>query len=302
VSSGRPPASGTGQLPNNFNFPSGISTVQYRVRDAANNIATCTYTVTIGSGVTGTIGSDATVGQNIATTSTIVFTGAGSAAPVGTQVYTFNYSLSVNNGAFVQQPLLSTAAGSNVITVAQPNAVLGTYAYRLNSVTDGNTCPGAVVGPNTATINIVTGNPSLALSLDLAPNQINPGGAIEEAIVVRNIGTAPTSGTITVNATVYSALTGLTVAQSLANATINGTPYTPTAGWTFDPATGNFTSSTVIPAGGNSTIRIRITRGSGLLAGSASQVNHTITISGGGEPVQQANDGSNTTNTTITKN
>ena len=84
-----PPASGIGQLPNNFNFPSGTSTVQYRIRDAANNISVCTFTVSIGSGVIGTIGSDATVSQNIATTSTIIFTGAGSAAPAGTQQYSF---------------------------------------------------------------------------------------------------------------------------------------------------------------------------------------------------------------------
>ena len=302
VSSGLPPASGTGQLANNFNFPSGTSAVQYRIRDAANNIAVCTFTVRIGSGVIGTIGSDATVGQNIATTSTIVFTGSGSAAPAGTQVYTFNYSLSTNGGAFVQQPLLSTAAGSNVITIAQPNAVVGTFAYRLNSVTDGNTCPGAVVGQNTATINIVVRNPSLTLSPDMAPNQINAGGIIEEVIVVKNIGTASTSGQITVNASTYSALTGLTVAQSLANATINGTPYTPTAGWTFNAATGDFTSSAEIPAGGNSIIRIRITRGTGLMAGNAGKLNHTLTLSGGGEPAAQANDGTNSLNFEINKN
>ena len=242
------------------------------------------------------------MGQNIATTSTIVFTGAGSAAPAGTQVYTFNYSLSTNGGVtFVSQGNISTAAGSNVITVPQSNANLGQFIYRLNSVTDGNACPGVVVGQNTATINIVVGNPSLALSPDMAPTQINAGGTIEEAIVVRNIGTAPTSGTITVNVTNFSALTGLSTIQLLTPVTINGTPYTPSAGWSYDGA-GNFTSSVVIPAGGNSIIRIRITRGTGLLAGTAGQLNHTITMSGGGEPAAQANDGTNSVNIQITKN
>ena len=301
AASGLPPASGTGQLPNNFNFPSGTSTVQYRIRDAANNIAVCSFTVSIGSSVTGTIGSDATIGQNIATTSTIVFTGSGSAAPAGTQVYTFKYQLNSGSG-FGPEQTIQTAVGSNVTTVPQSNANLGTFIYRLNIVTDGNTCPGAVVGQNTVSINIVVGNPSLALSLELAPSQINAGGAIEEAIVVRNIGTAPTAGTITVNATVYSTLTGLTVAQSLANATINGTPYTPTAGWTFNVLTGEFTSSNPIAAGGNSIIRIRITRGTGLLAGSAGKLNHTLTLSGGNEPAAQANDGTNSLNFEINKN
>ena len=306
VSGATPVASGIGNI-GAYTFASGVSTVQYRVRDAAGNIAVCSFTVTVGSGVTGTVnfpGGVQQVGLNNNPQPTVIFTGAGSASAPGTQQYMFTYSLSVNNGPAVVQPAVQTAVGSNVIALVQPNNVVSTFKYTLLTVTDGQACAGTVAAaPNNAsTITVVIGTPSLALSVDMAPNQINAGGTIEEAIIVRNIGTVATAGLVTVNASVYSALTGLTVAQSAAAATINGTPYTPTAGWTFNALTGDFTSSNPIAAGGNSIIRIRITRGTGLLAGSAGKLNHTITLSGGNEPAAQANDGTNTVNLEISKN
>ena len=268
--------------------------VQYRISDASGNSMTCSFNVVVTNAVTGAISGTATVAQNIATTSNVTFTGAN-----GQPNYTFSYDVSTNGGPFGPVQFVSTTGGQSIVTVAQSNAVVGTYTYRILSVTDANGCAGALLAPLTATITVVAGAPDLTSSQFYTTTQIAPGGTIDEVIVLRNVGSAPTSGPISFTITNYTALTGLTVTQIAGgtNVTVGIDTYTMSGGWTFTPATGTFTSNNVIPAGGSNNIGIRITRGTGGSAGANGAVTQTTTIApgtGGGETPSTNNTISNT--------
>jgi hypothetical protein len=293
ITSGTPNSSGIGAFPVSYPMNVGITQVQYRLTDANGNSTTCTYTVTVNNAVTGTISGTAAAAQNAATTSTITFTGSG-----GTANYCFSYDVSVNGGPFGAPQSICTSGGQNTVTVAQSNATIGTYQYRLISVTDASGCNGTVTNPNTATITVVTGTPDLTSSQFFSTTQIGAGGTIDEVVVLRNVGTAPTSGPITINVTSYSALTGLTMTQlpGGTNVTIGIDTYTLSNGWTFNAATGQLTSNNVIPAGGNNVIGLRLTRGTGASAGANGSVTQTTTIqsgTGGGETPSTNNSISN---------
>lgn len=147
-------------------------------------------------------------------------------------------------------------------------------------------------------IDVITGStlfgfgspstPDLTGSQFYTSLQLSPGSMVEQVISVRNVGSAPTSGLISFTITNYSPLTGLTITPLSAgtNVTIGIDIYTITAGWTFNPSTGTFTSSNVIPPGGNNFVGIRITRGTGPSMGANGTVTQTTTIAsgtGGGE-------------------
>jgi hypothetical protein len=294
ITSGTPNSSGIGAFPTSYPMNVGITQVQYRLDDANGNSTTCTYNVTVNNANAGAITGTATAAQNAATTSTITFTGSG-----GTPNYCFTYDVSVNGGPFGAPQTVCTTGGQSVVTVAQSNAVVGTYQYRILSVTDANGCAGTLTAPTTATVTVVAGTPDLTSSQFFSTTQISAGGVIDEVIVIRNVGTAPTSGPISFTITNYSALTGLTVTQTAAgsNVTIGIDTYTISNGWTFNSATGTFTSNNVIPAGGANNVGIRITRGTGGSAGANGSVTQTTTIAagtGGGETPSTNNTISNT--------
>jgi hypothetical protein len=279
---------GTWGIPNNYVFHLGTTNVTYRIRDAQGNIVACNFIITVLNSLTGYITGTATASQNVATTSTITFSAGNplnplSNPPSGNPNFTFTYT--VNGGA---PQVVSTTGGQSSVTVAQSNAIIGTFQYMLLSVTDGIGCPGVIPNPTTATITVVPGAPDLTSSQFFSTTQIAPGGVIDEVIVVRNVGSAPTSGPITISFTNYSALTGLTVSQIAGGTSvmIGIDTYVISGGWTLNGAMGTLTSNNVIPPGGNNTIGLRITRGVAPNQGANGSVTQTTTVqsgTGGGE-------------------
>jgi hypothetical protein len=297
VSGATPASSGLGNI-GTFTFNLGTSLVTYRVSDAAGNSTICTFNVTVNNAVAGAISGTSTVAQNIMTTSTITFTGSG--APAGAN-YTFTYN--VNGGA---TQTVSTTGGSTIVTVAQSNAVIGTFTYTLLTVTDNITgCPGAIIPPNTAVVTVVNGTPDLTASQLFTTTQVAAGGTIDELVIIRNVGTTATSAPIVFTVSTYSALTGLTVSSNgNVSVTIGFTTYTlNNANWSFNAGTGTFTSigAYSIPAGGTSNVGVRIVRGTNPNQGANGTVNQTVTITngtGGGETPTN----NNTINNSLLKN
>lgn len=290
VSGATPISSGLGNLGTHI-FNIGTSLVTYRVSDAAGNSTICSFNVVVTNAVAGNISGTATVAQNAMTTSTVTFTGSGGQAP-----YTFTYNV---NGGAIQN--ISTTGLSNVTTVAQSNAVVGTFTYTLLSVTDANGCPGAINPPNTAVITVATGTPDLTSSQLFTTTQITAGGIIDEVVAVRNVGTVVTSAPIVFNVTTYAPITGLTVTSNTnATVTIGFTTYTlDNLNWSFNAGTGIFTSNTgvFINPGQTRYIGVRISRGASPGQGANGSVNHTLTITngtGGGETPASNNSISNT--------
>jgi hypothetical protein len=156
---------------------------------------------------------------------------------------------------------------------------------------DANGCIKSLASPITAVITVIptgTGTPDLTSSQFFSSTQIPAGGFIDLAVIVRNVGSAPTSGPIVINFTNYNPLTGLTLTQVLGNTTmvIGIDTYITSPGWTINPGAGTITSNNVIAPGGSNIIGLRITRGTGANAGANGAVTFTITIpagTGGGE-------------------
>jgi len=162
---------------------------------------------------------------------------------------------------------------------------LPSYPYWFNGVIDEIRIYNRVL--NTDEINAygdcAIGVPDLTSSQFYSTTQVQPGGTTNELLVIRNVGTGPTSAPFNINFTNYSALTGLTVTPIPAstNLTIGFSNYTISSGWSFNPATGTFTCSNVIPAGGASNLGLLISRGTGGSAGANGNVTQTTTIPGG---------------------
>jgi hypothetical protein len=258
------------------NFP---VTVQATDGNGCTGIGS-TYTLVIDPAtcatVAGSISGTTTAAQNVATNSTITFTGTG-----GIPNYTFTYNISVNGGPVGATQTISTTGGSNVATVAQSNAVPGTYTYNLLSVMDGNSCVQTPAPSGSATITVVVGSPDMTTSHFFNTTQIAGGGLIDEVVAIRNVGTVATSAPVTFNVTNYAPITGLTASQNPnPTATIGFTTYTlDNANWTFNPATGIFTSNAgvFINPGTTRFIGVRINR----IAGANGSVTQTVTIDGG---------------------
>lgn len=145
----------------------------------------------------------------------------------------------------------------------------------------------------------IVGAPDLTSSQLFTTTQVVAGGVIDEVIVIRNVGSGPTTAPIVFNITNYTPLSGLTVTSNGSpSVTIGPDTYTlDNANWTY--SNGQFTSNAgvVIPAGGSRNLGIRITRGTGGSAGANGTVTQTTTIvsgTGGGETPITNNSISNT--------
>lgn len=143
------------------------------------------------------------------------------------------------------------------------------------------------------------GTPDLTSSQFFTTTQIAQGTYIDEVIALRNVGSAPTNGTISFTITNYSALTGLSVSpiNPGISVPIGIDTYTMDNGWTFNSGSGSFTSNNVIPQNVTAYIGIRITRGTAPNQGANGAVTQTTTIApgtGGGETPTTNNSISNT--------
>jgi Concanavalin A-like lectin/glucanases superfamily len=191
-------------------------------------------------------------------------------------------------------------------TVAIPGATNQNYTpLSSGSYTVQVTVNNCTSGFSNAVNFTVTGIQDLTNSQFFTTTQIAAGGIVDEVIAIRNVGSAPTSAQIEFTVTNYSLLTGLTVSQNLnPTVTIGFTNYIlDNANWTFNPATGIFSSNTgiVMPPGTTRYIGVRITRAASPGQGANGSVTHTITITngtGGGE-IQVSN---NSISNTLLKN
>jgi len=162
---------------------------------------------------------------------------------------------------------------------------LPAYPYWFNGVIDEIRIYNRVLNTDeiNAYGNCAIGTSDLTSSQLYTTTQVQPGGSISELIVIRNVGSGPTSAPFNINITNYSALTGLVVTPITAatNLTIGFSNYTISSGWSFNPVTGSFTCSNLIPAGGSSNLGLIISRGTGGGAGANGNVTQTTTIPGG---------------------
>ena len=143
----------------------------------------------------------------------------------------------------------------------------------------------------------VTGTPDLTNSQFFSSLQITAGGTIDEVVSIRNVGASPTTAPIVFTVTSYAPITGLSLAGiATPTVTIGFTTYTlDNANWSFNPATGVFTSNAgvFILAGATKFLGVRVSR----LAGANGSVTHSSTITagtGGGETPTNNNSISNT--------
>jgi hypothetical protein len=132
------------------------------------------------------------------------------------------------------------------------------------------------------------GSPDLTSSQFFTSTQLVPATFVDEVIALRNVGSGATSGQISFTITNYSALTGLSISQINPGntVTIGMDNYIMDAGWTYNSATGTFTSTNIIPVGMAAYIGIRISRGVTPNQGANGIVTQTTTIggsTGGGE-------------------
>ena len=152
---------------------------------ADNNSCTQTQsgsaTVTVKPLPTGSMAGLATVCQNSASPN-VTFTGV-----VGTAPFTFTYSI---NGGAAQT--VSTISG-NIVTVAAPTTVAGSFVYTLVSVADVNGCSQSQSG--SATINV---NPSPAATIS-GTTSVCIGGTAPTVTFTGAGGTAPYKFTYNIN-------------------------------------------------------------------------------------------------------
>jgi hypothetical protein len=190
---------------------------------------------------------------------------------------------------------VGVAGANNVITLASSLSPTAT----VNDVNGTNQSASAEL--------TVTGTPDLTASQLFTTTQVAAGGVIDEVVAIRNVGASPTSAPTVFDVTVYTPLSGLTVSSNpAASVTIGFNTYTlDNANWTFNPATGVFTSNAgVFVQPGVPGVRylgVRITRGTSPNQGSNGIVNQTVTITngtGGGETPTN----NNTINNSLQKN
>ena len=134
---------------------------------------------------------------------------------------------------------ISVPAGGNITLVYEAEvgatAPLGVEGQITNTASlDGGGLTAALT--DTATVTVVS-RPELTISKAICPSTVVENGQITYTFVIQNdgnIGATEADG-IVVNDVFDPKLRDITV-------TLNGTPLTPTVGYTYDPATGVFTT------------------------------------------------------------
>ncbi len=194
---------GEGQISDresNIVLPVGDYTVTYTVEDASGNPATTSFEIMVINPLDAMIEGTATVVKNALTTSTVKFTGEGGLAP-----YNFTYNVYVNGETTPSTvgATVSTLAGSDAVTVAQPNSAVGTFRYEVVSVSDANGC--AVLADEThiftrnATITVIEPTSAdISMNVRIAPATLKSNGTAREVnFRLTNIGgSATTSGVV----------------------------------------------------------------------------------------------------------
>jgi hypothetical protein len=294
ATTGNSPATGINNL-GTHTFNVGVTTITYTVKDAAGNTTTCSSTVTVTNNLAGAISGTATVQQNTSTTSNITFTATG-----GTGPYTFTYNVSVNGGAPGPNQTITTTGANTVTTVPQSNAVLGTYAYNLVSVTSTYGCSGTIPASHTSTITIVpfTGTPDFTPVINTDQLSFAPGASRDFVVFISEGLNSPSTGQVQFRVVKPSTFPVTFNAASGVSDVEGGTP-NQNSDWTIT-SSGAFITCTlkpgvVIPPFGTSTIGFTVTRGAGTGANTTGNISVVITNNSGGD----SNPNNNSTNTTV---
>lgn len=266
----------------------GTGNQWYKNGTIINGATTTTLIVT----ETGTYTARVTINgnQSAASNAMVITVNPVPATPVITQ----NGNQLTSNAATGNQWYLNNNPVPGAVSPSFTPFTSGNYSVLVTA----NSCPSAF--SNVIAITL-TGTPDLTNSQFFSTTQLTPGATVEEVVVIRNVGPTVTTAPVSFTATAYSPLTGLTISQNTnPSVTIGFTTFTlDNANWTFNPASGNFTSNagiTILP-GTTRFIGIRITRAAVPGAGANGSVTHTITLTpgtGGGENPTNNNSISNT--------
>jgi hypothetical protein len=247
VMTGDTPGSGTGNIPSPFLFNAGTTVVTYTAKDGANNMAMCSFTITVLNNIVGTITGGGTTTVNAPSSVNVTFTGSGGTAP-----YTFYYKIGA--GGITQ--IITTSMVSSVVSIAHPTNIAGTFEYILLGVTDANGCNGILAPmPPQVTVNII-------MRIDLSPtipaplnsNFLSTDPNRQGYIQFTNGGDGPTSGAVSFR---ISKIANFAITIPPLMMTSGDFPFTVNVDntqWTITDGTFFFTVTAAmpnIPAGGN---------------------------------------------------
>jgi large repetitive protein len=265
-------------------FPVGTTTVTWTVTDAGGNTATCTQTVTVVNNLIATIGGTATVGQNLTTTSNISFSGTG-----GTLPYTFVYTNAAGTST------ISTTGINTLTTVPQSNAVVGTYSYTLNSMTDANGCPAALpIAPaNMQVITVVTGLPDFTPTIDMDGLGFAAAGtAIDFVVNINEIKNFPNNGALKFRVVQPTSL-DITFATTSGTSNVFGGTANNNGDWIITKAgsiiTCELKSTASISGFGVSAVGFTATRKTGVAKNTTGNITASINAGTGGDSVNGNN-------------
>jgi hypothetical protein len=166
------------------NFVYNLISVRDGSTTACVQAQTGSQTITVKVLPTATISGSTSVCESSAAPS-VTFTGANGSAP-----FTFTYR--INSGAL---QTVTSAAGSNSVTVAAPTGVPGTYIYSLVSVQDGSATSCVQNQAGSATIKV---NP-LPVAAITGSTTVCIGSASPLITLTGSVGTAPYTFTYKIN-------------------------------------------------------------------------------------------------------
>jgi hypothetical protein len=272
------PLSGTGPI-GSHTYGVGTTTITYTATDGCGNSGTCGSSVTVVNNLAGTISGTTTVSQFTPTAPNITFTGSG-----GTTPYTFVYDI---NGAGPYS--ISTTGANTTVTVPQSTAVIGTYVYTLQSITDANGCTGSLPTPpaNTATVTVTNTACNLSPLVFVNGAGFNPGdvGVNRDFIIsIENSSATPSAGTITIRIAKPAVFDISFVPTSGVSNVLGGVNNT-NSDFTFTDMGSFYEVTTSVPIAGNSNkiAGFRIARKPGFPPNTSENISINIVAGSGGD-------------------
>jgi hypothetical protein len=256
---------GINYVSNPYIYNVGSTTVTYTATDAAGNVNTCTYTVSVVNTLESNILGTTIVLQNAASPF-ITLAGNG-----GTLPYTFTYN--VNGGT---NQTITTTGNNTSVTIPQSTFSVGEFVYTLVSVTDFYGCTGALPVDTKDTISVLGSlpRPDLYSSVDEPVNSTFSTSDNQEGyITIANASANPTTGVVKfrVLKPVNFTLQMLESTTTSAGVAVNNSDWTITSsGFAYEFQS---KSGVVISANGSNKIGFKLT------ALGSSNSNYIMTIS-----------------------